>query len=266
MAKTRKAKTEKVLAPVRPNAGVEAAFQAKLDAMIDEMQSSLTWWITAGYRANTPEMAQDASPAMVMRILMKRLARRWQKRFDDAAPELAKYYATKMADRADGALMATLKKAGFAIEFKLTPEANDILQATIGEQTGLIRNIASHHLAGIQGAVMRSVAAGGDLHSLSKELHGRYDITRRRAALIARDQNRKATANIQRARFQELGVKEAIWIHSHGGRKPRPSHLANDGKRFDVAKGWYDPDAKCYCLPGSLVNCKCVMRPVIPGF
>ena len=139
---------QKTLRPVRPNAGIEAAYRQRLESLIDEMHKSITWWLTAAYRANTPEMAQDAeddprnklpdgspeaaqktasqeiakairktgSPAKVLQGVMKKLGDTWQKRFDEAAPQLADYFATKAKDRVDGSLKKILKDAGFAVE------------------------------------------------------------------------------------------------------------------------------------------------------
>lgn len=253
-----------VLAPVHPNQGLEAAYRKKLDSLVDEMQASLVYWLKAAYRANEPEMAQDASPAAELRASMKRLTKRWQKKFDDAAPELAKYFATNASQRADSTLKAVLKKAGFSVEFKLTREANDVLQATMFENINLIQSIASEHLTEVQGLVMRSVSAGRDLGTLSAELEQRYGVTKRRAALIARDQNNKATATITRVRQQSLGITQAKWLHSAGGKHPRKSHQDASGKLFDVSKGMLIDGEMIW--PGQLVNCRCVSRSVIPGF
>jgi SPP1 gp7 family putative phage head morphogenesis protein len=113
---------------------------------------------------------------------------------------------------------------------------------------------------------MRSVQTGRDLGTLAKELQKQYGVTKRRAALISRDQNNKATRALTRARQVEMGIKKALWIHSYAGKKPRPTHLRNDGKPFDVVKGWYDPAEKKFIHPGELVNCRCTSRSIIPGF
>jgi len=55
-------------------------------------------------------------------------------------------------------------------------------------------------------------------------------------------------------------------MHSHAGKEPRPSHLANDGKPYKIAEGWYDPDEKKYVWPGTLINCRCFSKPVVAGF
>lgn len=252
-----------VLAPVHPNAGLTVAYQKRIDALVDAMQKSLAYWITAAYRATPPELAQDASPAVTLRAAMNKLSRYWQKRFDDAAPELAKWFSENSLKRADGSLRDILKRAGFTVQFTLSREANDVLQATLAEQVGLIKSIASEHLSQVQGLVMRSVSQGRDLAALSKDLHERYGVTKRRAAFIALDQNNKSTANITRVRQQALGITQAKWLHSHSGKEPRKSHLEADGKLYDVAKGMLIDGE--YIRPGQLPRCRCVSRSVIPG-
>lgn len=278
-ARQRKAKAgEAVLRPVHPNLGIEAAYRAKLDRMIAEMSASVLYWVRASYRQNEPEMASDAppdasggpeirqSPAMALRATMRRLARRWQRNFDEAAPELAKYFATATTDRADGALRSILKRGGFTVEFKLSRAANDVLQATVGQNVALIKSIPAQYMTQVQGSVMRAIQTGRDLGQLTKDLEEQFGVTRRRAAFIARDQNNKATASITRVRQTELGITEATWQHSGGGRHPRPTHVAMSGKRYEIAKGMWDPAVKKYILPGEEPNCRCVSRPVILGF
>jgi uncharacterized protein with gpF-like domain len=116
--------------------------------------------------------------------------------------------------------------------------------------------------------VMRSVQTGRDLGRLAKDLQKQFGVTKRRAALIARDQNNKATASMTRVRQVQLGITEAIWVHSGAGKHPRPTHVkaGRDSVRYDVSKGWFDPDAKQWIWPGILVNCRCVSKPVIKGF
>jgi uncharacterized protein with gpF-like domain len=253
------------LAPVRPNLGVEAAYRKRLDALLDEMQASLVYWLKAGYRANEPEMlAEDISPAAAMRGIFRRLARRWQKRFDTLAPELAAYFATSVKDRSDFALKAALKKGGMTVEWRMTAPMNDAYQAVIGEQVGLIRSIASAHLTQVETLVMQSVQRGRDLGGLAEQLETQFGVTKRRAALISRDQNNKATATLTRVRQLELGIQMARWQHSSGGRHPRASHIAATGQRYEIAKGMLIDGE--WILPGEKINCRCVSRAIIEGF
>jgi uncharacterized protein with gpF-like domain len=146
----------------------------------------------------------------------------------------------------------------------------DVLDATIEENVGLIRSIPEQFHTQVQGMVMRSVTAGRDLEQLSRELRERFGVTERRAAFIALDQNNKATAAFDRVRQLEAAGDdaEAIWLHSHAGMEPRPTHLANDGKRFKVSEGWFDPapEVRRRIWPGELIRCRCRSRLVVKGF
>ena len=141
---------------------------------------------------------------------------------------------------------------------KLTVELIELLD------TSDIRSIGQQYLNRVEESVWRSVNAGYDMAQLTRELRRDYGISERRAAFIARDQTNKAKAAIEKARRQELGITEAIWMHSHAGKEPRPSHVAANGKRFDVSKGMY-LDGK-WVQPGEEINCRCTSRAVIKGF
>ena len=255
------------LAPVRANAGLAMEFQRRLERLIDEMNRSLEYWIAAAYRANTPEMAQDKSPAATLDGIMKRLKRKWKRKFSDAAPDLAAYFAKSVKDRTDGALRAALKKSGVTVTFKVTREINDIMQATVAENVSLIKTIAEKNLAEVEQLVMRSVTAGRDLGGLRQQLQDRFGITKRRAKLIARQSNNDATAMIKRAREKELGITEAVWVHSHAGKTPRPEHerWGAEKKRYDIKTGMWSDVLKKYVWPGTDFNCRCGGRSVLPS-
>ena len=253
------------LRPVRPNAGLTAAYQRRLDKAISDMAAHVISAIQTCYLRKPPELAQDESPAAALKAALAGLAREWESRFDDLAQGAGRKFARDATAAADRSFAAALKHAGFTVEFKLTPAVNDVLQATIAEQVGLIKSIPAEFLTQVEGSVMRSVQVGRDMHALSQELQQHFGVTRRRAAFISRDQNEKATATITRARQQELGITQAMWLHSFGARHPRPTHLANNGKLYDTATGWLDPAIGKRIWPGTEINCGCVSRSVIPG-
>src|SRR5258708_40132498 len=63
----RRRRDEKILRPVHANAGIRAAYRAKLCAIVDEMARSYGYWIKAGYRDNPPRMSLDSRPAPELR-------------------------------------------------------------------------------------------------------------------------------------------------------------------------------------------------------
>jgi SPP1 gp7 family putative phage head morphogenesis protein len=163
------------------------------------------------------------------------------------------------------AMRDSLKQAGFTVKFRPTREAREAFRAVLSENVGLIKSIQQQYLTGVQTRVWQSVGRGADMATLSRKLQDEYGSTTKRAALIARDQNAKAKATIENTRRAELGIRQAIWQHSAGGREPRPSHVDMHGKVFDLAKGMYDPEEKEFILPGTLINCRCTSRAILPG-
>jgi len=258
----------KTLPPVRPSAAIRVAYQVKLDRLIKSMSEDVSRKVLGQLKRRPAIMAQDASPAREAIDLMDGLGRKWQAQFDELAPELARWFATATDRRSRRALQASLRKGGFSVKFVMSPAANNAFQATVAENVALIKSIPAQYMTDVKGAVARSVATGRDLGSLTEALAHNHGITARRAAFIARDQNNKATATITRVRQQEAGITEAIWLHSAGGKTPRPTHVSASARkqRYNVAEGWLDPALGRRIWPGTEINCRCVARAVVPGF
>lgn len=271
---------------VHANRGVEAKYRKAMQRMIAEMHASVEYWLTAAYRKDPPRMlalveqaqdsriipgvgfgcvlplAQDASPSAKIKRILDELARRWVKRFDDWAPKIAEAYLQGMFKTSDSAMRQALKDAGWTVEFKMTPAIRDAFNASLEENVGLIRSIPEKYLQQVEGVVMRSYGAGRDLATMVKDLKQLYPAASHRAELIARDQSNKANAVVNRARQMELGITEAIWMHSHAGKTPRPDHVAANGKRYKIAEGCLISGE--YIQPGEKINCRCTSRPVLP--
>jgi uncharacterized protein with gpF-like domain len=265
----RKAKrNEKVLPPVRPNVGIETAYRGRLTRLIDAMSNSVIYWLKASYRANTPRLAQDETPADALRRSIRKLAAQWTKRFDIASDQLGDYFALSVEKRSSAALRKILRDGGISVEFKMTAEMRDVVGATVNANVSLIKSIPSQYFDQVEGAVMRSVQTGRDLAGLVVELERFSGISRRKAAFIALDQNNKATSAFTTARELALGIDEAEWHHSGGGKEPRPTHVqaGREKVRYKISTGWYDPALKRYVRPGEEPGCRCVGKPIVKGF
>lgn len=255
---------------IRPSAAFAANYQARLLRLVDEMANSVRYWIAAAYRqqddriAALSGLAEDARPGTVLLEVIRRLRRRWLKKFDDASLDLARYFAAHVHQRSSTELKKILKRAGMAVEFKVSRTVRDALGAIVYQNVALIRSIPEQYLAQIEGSVMRSVVAGRDLASLTQDLQQQHGVTRRRAEFIALDQNNKATAYINRIQNVEVGITRGIWRHSHAGKEPRPTHVANDGNEFDLVEGWLDPAIGRRILPGTEPGCRCFWSPILP--
>lgn len=249
---------------VFPNAGTRAHYQKRLLREVKGMADSVDYWLKAQYRGAPPVLAEDASPAEEIRKRLNKLRERWQGHFDTMAKTVAESFLRNQFKGTDVAMRAALKDAGWTVEFTMTPAVRDAFQASLAENVSLIRSIPEHYFTQVEGIVMRSYASGRDLHTMVKDLKALYPKAANRVVLISRDQSNKANATVQRARQKELGITEAIWMHSHAGKEPRPTHVAMNGKRYDVEKGMWDSDVQAWILPGQLINCRCQGRSVLP--
>lgn len=256
------------LKPVRPSAATRTAYQKRVDALVDEMTVSLLYWLKASYRAHTPatvDLAEDASP---LQAAFDKLRRRWLRRFDQLAEDMGSWFASSVKGRVDRNMLGDLRKAGFTVKFQQSKAMKAAFDAVVSENVALIRSIAEQHLEGVQVALSQSVANGRDLGYLTEQITKRAGVTKRRAAFIARDQNNKATSVMQRTRAIEMGVKQARWVHSAGGKTPRPDHVKAGRERliFDLDKGVDFQNGEGVVWPGTAINCRCVFAPIIPGF
>lgn len=261
-----------ILAPaVHANVGVEAWYRKKLQDAVRQMANSMLCHIEATWRRAPPQtgFAMDAPTSSV---LLQRTLRKWGglwiKKFDKMSMDLSRRFVEKNFNTTQRSMQAAFKKAGFTVEFSITPEVRETFHAALNEQVSLIKSIPQDFLRDVETSVWGSVMKGGDMHTLRKEIQAKYGISHRRAAFIARDQNNKAKAMIENTRRQELGLTHAGWQHSGGGKVPRVHHVkwGRDKLVYALKDGVWDPVAKKFVWPGTEPNCGCTSRSIIPGF
>lgn len=145
---------------------------------------------------------------------------------------------------------------GFDI-FVDEPWLSDQLKLFSSQNSQLIVSLADQELERVASIIERSLQQGLRLTEITKDIQKSFGITHRRAKLIARDQTTKLNASLTKLRQQEVGVTEYIWQTS-GDERVRPTHKANDGKRFK----WDEPP-KITGHPGHDINCRCVAIAVL---
>lgn len=256
---------------VHANRGVEAWYRKQLQCILERCANSMLVHLQAVYRATPPTtgFAQDAkTPTAQLNRALKKWGGLWQRKFDRMSLDLARKFAKKSFATTDRSFNAALKASGFTVEFSPTKKSVENYHAVVAENVGLIKSIPQEFLKDVQTSVWQSVMKGGDMGGLRKEIQAKYGVSHRRASFIARDQNNKAKAVLENTRRQELGIVEAIWRHSGGGKVPRPHHVEWGQKKlvFKLADGVYDPKAKKNVWPGTEPNCRCTSKSIIPGF
>jgi len=255
----KKAKPD-ALMPVQPNAGVESEYRRKMQDLITSMQKAIMYYVIPAYRnASTDRIAGVKK----IQSMLDDVKTRWLTKFDEAAPKLAAQFVAKASQNVDLNMTRQLRARKFGIHFELTPDMRAIVHTEIVQNVSLIKSIPSQHWTEVEGLVMRSVEVGGDLKTLTDELHKRFGITLERAAKIATDQNHKVNAVMSRVRQLEAGFTQAEWVHVPS-RYPRHSHTEFSGKIYDIAEGALIDGERIW--PGQLIGCKCVSLPVLPDY
>lgn len=253
---------------VHASAAVHDWYFAELDRIVKAMQAEISRYVLAAYGSLEPQShAMDAAnPSILLRAALRKWGGLWISKFDRLSLDLSQAFARKSFTITQTQMRAALKEAGFTVKFAPTPGSRAAYQAVVAEQVNLIKSIPAEYLKAVETKVWGSVMKGADMHALATDLRKTYGVTRERAAFIARDQNNKAKAIIEKTRRQELGIEEAYWQHSAGGKVPRATHVAASGKRYRLSQGFYDSAVGKYIMPGELPNCRCTSRAIIPAF
>lgn len=258
-----------VVSAIHANRGTQVWYFNQLQNVLAAMKQEMLNLVRAAYGITGPDIgfAQDApSRVTALQRALKKWGDNWTDNLDKMSLDIAAHFASKSFRNTEFSMEQAFKQAGFTVKFSPSRKSAEAYRAVVAENVGLIKSIPQQYLKDVQTQVWQSVMKGADMAQLSEGLRKSYGVSVDRAALIARDQNNKAKAVLENTRRQQLGLKRAIWMHSHGGKKPRRTHLAANGKPYDLDKGMYDEDEGEWVWPGQLINCRCTSRAIVPGF
>ena len=242
---------------VAPSASITKWYRESLYAMIKDMRQDIIKDVVTPYRSG---LAMDGITDWIGHVIDS-LVTRWQRNLDNLASVVADDFAKRTQTNYDKRLQTLLKRKGFAVQFQNSRSVQEQAQIVIGENVSLIKSIGNQYLDNVRAAVWRSVKGGYDTQGLIEQLMHIDGVSERRAKNIAKDQIAKANQAFEDARAQELGITEAIWLHSSASKVPRPSHVRANGTKYEIDKGLY-LDGE-WTKPSILPNCKCRKKLLI---
>lgn len=146
----------------------------------------------------------------------------------------------------------------------IAPNTAQKIPAYVEWSTKMITKLSTQSRLKIQNAIAEALEHGKSLSALRADIEKVKGMTAERAERVALDQSCKLNNFIQLENCKALGITEGIWIHVPGKFTSRVTHIAMNGKRFDLLTGMYDPDVGTHVHPGELPYCRCVYRPVLP--
>lgn len=131
----------------------------------------------------------------------------------------------------------------------------------------LIKGLTDEIQKRLASKLIPMIIAGASQRQMAEMLAGEFDFSKKRAALIGRDQAAKFNGALNRIRQQQAGVTTYQWSTSldervrgnPSGKYPnaKPSHWDREGKEFS----WSKPPSDGH--PGEPINCRCVALAVL---
>lgn len=132
------------------------------------------------------------------------------------------------------------------------------------ENLDKITSLADGEIDTLEGILDDAEASGMRVEDLRKQIQERFDVTRSKADLLARDQVLSLNAKITQSRQTQAGISKYIWSSS-GDERVREMHDDLDG----TEQAWDDPPVTNEDgdtnHPGEDYQCRCVAIPVIPS-
>lgn len=145
------------------------------------------------------------------------------------------------------------------------PYLQSIMEAFVASNVGLIKSIPQQYFQKLESMVYGGARQGFRSTELAKQIQNLYEVTSRRARLIARDQVSKFNGQLSQVRQQSVGVQNYVWVTVGDERvrgrpdgrypKAKPSHWEREGKVFS----WAKPPKGGH--PGEAIQCRCVAKP-----
>lgn len=270
--------------PVKAPYAMELQYRKELYALIEGMDKDFRTILNI-YRKKQNQVAMDSSMLSTdIQDKVKKLGYRWQNKFNSYADQIAKKRVEKTLKQSDSQLKTILALyftlQGITEIFKTIPDPlEQVMKVNTEENISLVKSIPEQYIKRVQTHITNIINGAGGWVDLRKEIIKSKDITLRRAKMIARDQTNKVFNAVTLRRFEQLGITKVKWKHSHADKDPRAYHIRSwdehsgiddghpnglDGFIFDLNNPpIIDEKTGQRGFPGTLINCSCMMIPVI---
>ncbi len=145
-----------------------------------------------------------------------------------------------------------------------------IIKRWISENVSKIKSIPNQTLDSMKQIMLDGFMDGKSIRDIQKRIQNEYDVTKGKAAMLARDQIATLNAQLTQMQMKDAGCKKYRWSSSRDSRV-RDCHRELDGKVFswdDPPEMWYNTKERGRvmtgrkCHPGEDFCCRCVAIPI----
>ncbi len=150
-------------------------------------------------------------------------------------------------------------------QFGYAPTSNPLansprLEKFIIENTDLIDTLPERYALALQDQIEEAYDEGETFEQLQGTVSNLSSVIGAAILLIATDQIRSLSADVQQTRVAELGVQQYTW-RTVRDERVRDEHAHLEGQVFDY-EGEGDPEEG---HPGDAINCRCYAEPLLGG-
>lgn len=271
-SKIRRRRRQVTIPGIPASVGIQNEYARSIRRLIKQMEKAALKFVLEKYKLfRESEMVTNDAPVDFDNRRLQQLIDAIKARFGRYISEweaeemdvIASKFIGKIDKQTKAGLIANLKKAGIVIDFHISALHQPLLEEMVASNVNLIKSIAPKYFDKLTNVVIDSALKGRDMASIFKHIKDLNTVTERRAELIAIDQTNKATQALNVMQTKDIGIKKGIWIHIPGEKSSRKTHIAMNGKIFDLDEGLYDEDVGRNVLPGELPYCRCDFRPDI---
>lgn len=260
-------KKVKQMKPVDVPKSAGIRYNAQLQKLVAAIREDINTQIMPLIKSLEPQYVADGWATDIASVFNRLLSKWRSPAFMNAASETAAAFVKTVNEQNQRRFSRNAKSIGIDV-FGDNIKLQNLLEASALDNSRLITTIPEQYLNQVQSIVMTNMKAGLLPRNIASQLREQFGVTKRRAALIARDQTSKINGEISKSRQEGAGFEYFKWLTSQDSRvRDRHESIA----KADVGYGpgiyrWDDPpkDEKGNkIIPGSPINCRCVAVPVI---
>lgn len=163
------------------------------------------------------------------------------------------------ADRVSSSIRRAVRVDVPRAHFTGDPVERRMIQAHIERNASLIRSLTEDTVKRVEQSVYESTLNRESPRRLSVRLQNDFRILRGRADLIAEDQIASINSDLNRVRFERVGIESYVWQTQADNRvRPRHRELQGEVYRWGERTG-----SENGLQPGKEIRCRCLSVPVI---
>lgn len=248
----------------------ERQFSEDIEKMISRMSSLYRNQVLKALNKGTVAKFEDAQTGNFSRIflgLAKKSSKSILKIFDDERIEKLVNKYTGRVDRRNKKELYRRVEESVGIsrqELEATEGLTYQINAYKLETAQWVKKLRDETLELWTANTLRQMSNGNGLDTILSEFDDMVEKRKNHGKMVARTQMTSFNSFTTKARAQNLGITEAVWVTSSDERV-RASHKSRNGKKFDLSEGLHSSIDNKTLLPGVDYQCRCDYKLVIPG-